>query len=124
MTDFCKDKLGITDAQLNDFEFNMLEHLGFIKDEIEAANINENENSVVLYPNPSQLGEKISIKTKNKDVDQVLILDVTGKKVFQSKNFHNECQIELNSTNFKTGVYFVKTYFGKKISSKKFIILR
>ena len=37
--DFCKDKLGITDAQLNDFEFNMLEHLGFSKDEIEAANI-------------------------------------------------------------------------------------
>ena len=37
--DFCKNKLGITDAQLNDFEFNMLEHLGFSKDEIEAANI-------------------------------------------------------------------------------------
>ena len=37
--DFCKDKLGITDAQLNDFEFNMLENLGFSKDEIEAANI-------------------------------------------------------------------------------------
>ncbi len=37
--DFCKDKLGITDAQLNDFEFNMLEHLGFSRDEIEAANI-------------------------------------------------------------------------------------
>ena len=37
--DFCKDKLGITDAQLNDFEFNMLEHIGFSKDEIEAANI-------------------------------------------------------------------------------------
>jgi len=37
--DFCKDKLGITGAQLNDFEFNMLGHLGFSKDEIEAANI-------------------------------------------------------------------------------------
>ena len=36
---FCQDELGITDAQLNDFEFNMLEHLGFNKDEIEAANI-------------------------------------------------------------------------------------
>jgi ribonucleoside-diphosphate reductase alpha chain len=37
--DFCKNKLDITDTQLNDFEFNMLEHLGFSKDEIEAANI-------------------------------------------------------------------------------------
>jgi ribonucleoside-diphosphate reductase alpha chain len=37
--DFCKDKLGLTDAQMNDFEFNLLAHLGFGKDEIEAANI-------------------------------------------------------------------------------------
>ncbi|WP_443645198.1 vitamin B12-dependent ribonucleotide reductase [Candidatus Ponderosibacter sp. Uisw_141_02] len=37
--DFCKTKLGLTDAQLNDFDFNLLEHLGFSKDEIEAANI-------------------------------------------------------------------------------------
>ena len=37
--DFCKTKLGLTDAQLNDFDFNLLDHLGFSKDEIEAANI-------------------------------------------------------------------------------------
>ena len=37
--DFCKDKLGLSDAQMNDFEFNLLAHLGFSKDEIEAANI-------------------------------------------------------------------------------------
>ena len=37
--DFCKNKLGLTDAQLNDFDFNLLDHLGFSKDEIEAANI-------------------------------------------------------------------------------------
>ena len=37
--DFCKDKLGFTDEQLNDFNFNMLEALGFSKEEIEAANI-------------------------------------------------------------------------------------
>jgi ribonucleoside-diphosphate reductase alpha chain len=37
--DFCKTKLGLTDAQLNDFDFNLLDHLGFSKDEVEAANI-------------------------------------------------------------------------------------
>ena len=36
---FCKDTLGFTDAQLDDFNFNMLEALGFDKDAIEAANI-------------------------------------------------------------------------------------
>ncbi|MDF2371753.1 MAG: vitamin B12-dependent ribonucleotide reductase [Rhizobiaceae bacterium] len=37
--DFCRDTLGISDEQLNDIEFNMLEHLGFSRKEIEAANI-------------------------------------------------------------------------------------
>jgi len=36
--DFCKDTLGFTDEQLNDYNFNMLEALGFEKDAIEAAN--------------------------------------------------------------------------------------
>jgi len=36
--DFCKEKLGFTDAQLNDFSFDMLSELGFSSDEIEAAN--------------------------------------------------------------------------------------
>ncbi|MGC6519702.1 MAG: vitamin B12-dependent ribonucleotide reductase [Candidatus Puniceispirillaceae bacterium] len=37
--EFCKDTLGFTDDQLNDFNFNMLEALGFEKDAIEAANM-------------------------------------------------------------------------------------
>ena len=32
--DFCRDTLGFTDEQLNDFDFNMLEALGFSKEEI------------------------------------------------------------------------------------------
>ena len=37
--EFCTETLGFSDAQLNDFNFNMLEALGFSKEEIEAANI-------------------------------------------------------------------------------------
>lgn len=36
--DFCRDVLGFTDAQLNDFSFDMLKELGFSKAEVEAAN--------------------------------------------------------------------------------------
>ena len=37
--DFCRDVLGFTDAQLDDFSFEMLPALGFSKKDIEAANI-------------------------------------------------------------------------------------
>ncbi|BCX05192.1 MAG: hypothetical protein KatS3mg053_3130 [Candidatus Roseilinea sp.] len=36
--DFCKNLLGFSDAQLNDYKFNMLQALGFSKAEISAAN--------------------------------------------------------------------------------------
>lgn len=37
--DFCKETLGCTDEQLNDFNFDLLAHMGFSKKDIEAANI-------------------------------------------------------------------------------------
>ncbi len=36
--DFCRKVLGMTDLELNDFEFDMLTALGFSKEQIEAAN--------------------------------------------------------------------------------------
>jgi ribonucleoside-diphosphate reductase alpha chain len=37
--DFLKDTLKVSDAQLSDMSFNLLEHLGFAKKDIEAANV-------------------------------------------------------------------------------------
>ncbi|MEX3009254.1 vitamin B12-dependent ribonucleotide reductase [Hoeflea sp. TYP-13] len=37
--DFCRETLGISEEQLNDFEFNMLEFLGFSRRDVDAANI-------------------------------------------------------------------------------------
>jgi ribonucleoside-diphosphate reductase alpha chain len=37
--DFCKNKLGMSSEQMNDFSFNMLEFLGFTPEEIDVANI-------------------------------------------------------------------------------------
>ncbi len=38
-TEFCKEVLGLSDEQLNDYTFNLLEALGFSKREIDAANL-------------------------------------------------------------------------------------
>ena len=35
---FCKNVLGFTDEQLDDFSFNILKALGFTKEQIEEAN--------------------------------------------------------------------------------------
>jgi ribonucleoside-diphosphate reductase alpha chain len=37
--EFCKEKLGMSPEQMNDFTFNMLEFLGFTSEEVDVANI-------------------------------------------------------------------------------------
>jgi len=37
--DFCRNKIGMSSEQMNDFSFNMLEFLGFTPEEIDVANI-------------------------------------------------------------------------------------
>lgn len=36
--EFCREKLGFSDEQLNDWSFNMLRELGFTKEDVDAAN--------------------------------------------------------------------------------------
>lgn len=38
-SDFCKETLGLTDEQLSDYSFNLLEAIGFSKRDIDAANL-------------------------------------------------------------------------------------
>ncbi len=38
-SDFCRETLGLTDEQLNDYSFNLLEALGFSRRDIDAANL-------------------------------------------------------------------------------------
>lgn len=37
--DFCKNTLGVTNEQMNDYSFNLLEAIGFSKSDIDAANV-------------------------------------------------------------------------------------
>ncbi len=38
-TDFCKNTLGVTDEQMSDYSFNLLEAIGFAKADVDAANV-------------------------------------------------------------------------------------
>lgn len=38
-TEFCKETLGLTDEQLNDYTFDLLAEIGFSKEDIDAANL-------------------------------------------------------------------------------------
>ena len=81
---------------------------------------NQIEASWSIYPNPAQNELNIVL---NEDVDHIEIVDILGKTVLNI-SLENNISQNIDVSSLQNGIYFVKTYFGKKISSKKFIILR
>jgi hypothetical protein len=70
-----------------------------------------------LYPNPVTTG-KVYISSKNDLEKEVIIFDVLGKKVLQTKINTKE----LNVSNLLPGVYIIKITEEEATSSRKLIV--
>lgn len=74
---------------------------------------------VVLPPDPCD-GPPMSIDQNEKDYDEVIIVDLNGRVVFQGKP--TERQIEIKTNGYKRGLYIATyQYKGAKLQ-RRFII--
>ncbi|MFD1552063.1 hypothetical protein DNU06_00815 [Putridiphycobacter roseus] len=72
-------------------------------------------NKLLVYPNPAQ--NELFIKIDNAKVNQIDIVDLSGK-VIQIKN---EFTSKLNISDLNKGIYFIKVYTENGISTQRFI---
>jgi hypothetical protein len=70
-----------------------------------------------LYPNPVSTG-KVYISSKNDLEKEIIIFDILGKKVLQTKIDTKE----LNVSNLQPGVYIIKITEEEATSSRKLIV--
>jgi hypothetical protein len=70
-----------------------------------------------LYPNPVTTG-KVYITSKNDLEKEIIIFDVLGKKVLQTRIDAKE----LNVSNLSPGVYIIKITEKEATSSRKLIV--
>jgi adenylate kinase family enzyme len=70
-----------------------------------------------LYPNPVSTG-KVYITSKKDSEKEIVIFDVLGKKVLQTKIFTRE----LNISKLTPGVYIIKITEDESTSSRKLIV--
>jgi len=82
---------------------------------IGLTNINETDNEIVVYPNPTP--GLFNIKTSS--TCDISISDITGKIIYQNNNYFNE-NIDLSSSQF--GIYIIKIIENNKQFTKKLII--
>lgn len=69
-----------------------------------VENLLDNEYRFAVFPNPSD--DLITIRA-NKDIDQIQLLDVTGKLLYQSARNLNQSEWSMNVEKYPAGTYFI-----------------
>ena len=90
----------------------------------QTLSINDKElriSSMKIYPNPAE--ERFTISFENlTNVKGVEIYSIIGKRVYQNA-LNGNSYLEVESTNFKTGIYLVKAFTGdNKVYHTKLVI--
>ncbi len=70
-----------------------------------------------LYPNPVR-GGSVSILSRSNTVKNITIFDIIGKQVYQKTT----TATQLNISQLKTGMYFVKVVQDGKIATRKLVV--
>ncbi len=82
--------------------------------------LNENleEANIQIFPNPTT--DILNIKMENPALANIAIFDIYGKNVLE-KTEVNQNEIQLSTSNFSSGIYFLKIEMDGKELVKKFI---
>lgn len=83
-----------------------------------TGSVEELSNDIRIYPNPGH--EKVFISSKNYKIQQIDVMDLTGKLIQTYQNINQTGLIDLKDKN--TGMYILKIRANKGILIKKLII--
>ncbi len=90
---------------------------------IETPNFNQLNSFVTLYPNPAK--ELVNIEfTNTKGNTNIVVLDITGKILFDKNIDSSNGLYTLNVSNFDRGMYIVKVRVGNTTSTKKLLLVK
>ena len=84
------------------------------------------EDPLKVYPNPADTYLKLDFSSTNIEVPEIRIIDLTGKVV---KKFDRDMVMEagvyktqLDISELRQGIYFVKLEQGEKVHMKKIVV--
>jgi hypothetical protein len=91
-----------------------------------STGVKENKamNSVSLYPNPATSSVNLVFNLTNAEKVNVKIYNVVGQElnVFEKELPSGSNSLTINLTNYKPGVYFIKSTTSGKEITKKLVI--
>jgi hypothetical protein len=83
---------------------------------------NLDENSFLIYPNPTT--GNISIELIDEEIESVTVINLLGEILLEESAINQKRKLELDISNFAEGVYYVKLVAKNKQYLQKLILLR
>lgn len=82
--------------------------------------------STKLYPNPTTGKVTLEIKSdmENNEVEQIIIYDVTGRKVQEISIEEQQKLFDINLDSQQSGVYFVEMMINKELITKRVVLMK
>jgi len=80
--------------------------------------INANNNSILVYPNPVTNFVKIETK-KSETIQRITLVDLSGKTIFN--NVYEDSQVTISLSDLSKGIYLLKVYTDKDPYIQKII---
>ena len=117
---FTTDDIGekTIEVTLNDINGNSTTESAIVTVSGETTGVNDFPYSnVEVYPNPTS--GNIDIRFYGQKADQLIVMDLTGKKVIQKNALKKKST--LNLSKFPGGIYLIKIYLGDEVVYKKVI---
>ena len=87
-----------------------------------VTELNAAAKKIQVYPNPAQ--NRFTIEADNESIEQIRVLDLSGKLVCTGLNSNMESKLFVNSGNWDTGVYFIQIYTEREIFHQKVVVSR
>jgi hypothetical protein len=84
-----------------------------------STNERNNEDYLLIYPNPSSGTFRVSVP--DGDVDRYRLIDFAGK-VIMERNWTNDREQTFHLDHLPAGVYFLQLNTGERLMVKKVII--
>jgi hypothetical protein len=94
---------------------------------LERATITTTSNiSTKLYPNPTtgKVTLEINSDLENNIVEQIIIYDVTGRKVQEISTKAEQKLFDINLNSQQSGVYFVEMIINQELITKRVILMK
>ncbi len=82
----------------------------------------EELNDFQIYPNPAK--NRFTIEAGAESIEQIRVLDLSGKLVYNGLNSNMESKLFVNSANWESGVYFIQIYTESEIFHQKVVVTR